>query len=126
MALRHEFYLVLSHTMKRFPVILLAFLALACKKDKPLNTNPRHVTYLVTGTRIKLNFIDSTSGFLRDQLYTDSFHYDFWRKPGTSIGITVNPASSADTIYNWEIRVDGKLVANAFSTGGAYLSIPYF
>jgi hypothetical protein len=111
--------------MKFFPVIFLVVLASACKKDKPLNTQPRHITYLVTGTRIKLNFIDSTSGFLKDQLYTGSFHYDFWRKPGTSIGITVNAASSTDTIYNWEIRVDGKLVANAFSVGGAYLAVPY-
>ena len=111
--------------MKLIPVIFLALFILACKKDKPLNTNPRHVSYLVTGTRIKLNFIDSTSGFLRDQFYTGSFHYEFWRKPGTSIGITVNSASSTDTIYNWEIRIDGKLVANAFSVGGAYLAVPY-
>src|SRR4051812_17533029 len=101
--------------MKRFPVIFLAVFALACKKDKPLNTNPRHVTYLVTGTRIKMNFIDSTSGFLRDHFYTVFFHYDFGQNPATSIGIPATPASPADTIYNWEIRVDGKLVANALS-----------
>src|SRR5882672_5438673 len=111
--------------MKLFPVICLATFFLACKKDKPLNTHPRHVTYLVKGTHIKMNFIDSTSGFLRDQFYTGSFLYEFMRKPGTSIGMTVNAASSADTIYNWEIRVDGMLVANAFSVGGAYLSVPY-
>ncbi|MDO6430414.1 hypothetical protein Q4E93_07445 [Flavitalea sp. BT771] len=111
--------------MKHFPLICLAALAFACKKDKPLNTSPRHVTYLVTGTHLKLNFIDSTSGFLKDQLYTGAFHYEFWRKPGTSIGITVNAASFTDTIYNWEIRIDGKLVANAFSVGGAYLAVPY-
>jgi hypothetical protein len=111
--------------MKCFPVICLAVLALACKKDKPLNTQPRHVTYLVKGTHIKMNFIDSTSGFLKDQRYTDSFRYEFMRKPGTGIGMTVNAASPADTIYGWEVRIDGKLVANAFSVGGAYLAVPY-
>lgn len=72
-----------------------------------------------------MNFIDSTSGFLRDQLYTDSFRYDFMRKPGTSIGMTVNVPVAEDVIYSWEIRIDGKLVANAFSIGGAYLAVPY-
>jgi len=81
--------------------------------------------YLVKGTRIKLNFIDSTSGFLRDQLYTDSFRYEFMRKPGTGIGMSVGVATSSDSIYGWEIRVDGRLVANAFSVGGAYLAVPY-
>lgn len=114
--------------MKRYVIICIVAMAFGCKKDKPPVNNypPRHVLYLVKGTHIKLNFIDSTSGFLREQLYTDSFHYDFWRKPGTGIGMSVGVASPADTIFGWEIRVDGKLCANAFSVGGAYLSIPYF
>lgn len=91
-----------------------------------MNNTPRHVLYLVKGSHIKMNFIDSTSGFLRDQVYADSFRYEFKRRPGTGIGITVNVPSPGDTIYNWEVRIDGKLVANAFSVGGAYLNIPYF
>ena len=113
--------------MKRYLAIFIVVAALSCKKDKPpVNYPPRHVTYLVKGTRIKLNFIDSTSGFLRDQLFTDSFRYEFMRKPGTYIGITVGTATPDDLIYGWEIRIDGKLVANAFSVGGAYFNIPYF
>ena len=107
-------------------IIMTAF---ACKKDKPPVNNypPRHVVYLVKGTHIKLNFIDSTSGFQQDQLFTDSFRYEFRRKPGTGIGMSVGVVSpDQDEIYNWEIRIDGKLVANAFSVGGAYLNIPSY
>jgi len=105
----------------------MAVMAFACKKDKPpvINYPPRHVMYLVKGTHLKMNFIDSLSGFQQDQLYTDSFRYEFWRKPGTGIGMSVGVVTPGqDTISIWEIRIDGKLVANAFSVGGAYLSIP--
>jgi hypothetical protein len=114
--------------MKRYLVILIVAAAFACKKDRTQTSNypPRHVLYLVKGTQIKMNFIDSNSGFQRDQLFSDSFRYEFSRKPGTGIGISVGVASPQDTIYSWEIRIDGKLTANAFSVGGAYLSIPYF
>jgi len=114
--------------MKRYVVILIVATALACKKDRQQTSNypPRHVLYLVKGTHIKMNFIDSISGFRQGQLFTDSFRYEFSRKPGTGIGMSVGIADSTDVIYGWEIRVDGKLVANAFSVGGAYLNIPYF
>jgi hypothetical protein len=111
-----------------YPVLLMAVVMTACKKDKPKPPPyypPRHVMYLVKGTHIKLNFIDSTGGFLRDQLYTDSFRYEFWRTPGTNIGMSVGIAALSDVIYGWEIRVDGKLRANAFSTGGAYMAVPF-
>jgi hypothetical protein len=34
-------------------------------------------------------------------------------------------ASPADSIITWEISIDGKLYANAFSPGGAYMLVPY-
>lgn len=114
--------------MKRYVVIFIAVMAFACRKERPPVSNypPRHVMYLIKGTHIKLNFIDSTGGFQRDRLFTDSFRYEFWRKPGTGIGMSVGVATPEDVIYGWEIRIDGKLCANAFSVGGAYLNIPYF
>jgi len=104
---------------------LLTIAALSCKKTPPVHYAPRHVMYLVRGSHIRLNFIDSTSVFQRDRIYTDSFRYEFKRGPGTGIGMSVGVPSPADTISGWELRIDGKLYANAFSTGGAYLTIPY-
>jgi len=115
--------------MRRYVVIFIAAMAFACKKDKPKPPAyypPRQVQYLVKGTHIKVNFIDSVSGFQRDRVYSDSFRYVFMRAPGTYIGITVGTPSAEDVIYGWEIRIDGKLTANAFSTGGAYFNVPYF
>ena len=106
-------------------LFLIIAAGLSCKKDKPVHYPPRHVTYWVRGSHIKLNFIDSTSVFQSGKVYTDSFRYEFNRGPGAGIGMSVGIPSLSDTIYNWELRIDGKLYANAFSTGGAYLTIPY-
>ena len=108
---------------------LLFIAAASCDKDndnvKEVTFPPKDITYVVKGTNIKLNFIDSQSVFQRDRVFKDSFHYAFKKGPGAQIGISVNSQSPADTIYSWHIFINGKLYANAFSVGGAYLTVPY-
>ena len=86
---------------------------------------PKDILYVVKGTHLKLNFIDSQSVFQKDRAFQDSFHYAFKKGPGAQIGISVHSQSPADTIYSWHIFINGKLYANAFSEGGAYLTVPY-
>ena len=108
----------------------LIIIAGSCKKDKePKEPVPgfaeKNILYLVKGTHLKLNYIDSESVFQRDQVFQDSFRYEFRKGPGASIGITINRQSASDTIYSWHIFINGKLYANAFSEGGVYLTVPY-
>jgi hypothetical protein len=116
-------------SLKQFSVLLgltaLAFCA--CKKsdDPTPSYPPREVTYVVKGTKFTLNFIDSSNAFEKGVIKQDSFRYDFWKGPGTNIGITVASFSPSDTVYSWEIYIDGKLSANALGQGGAYFGVPY-
>jgi hypothetical protein len=118
----------------RFPLWLLVILSVAfiqCKKDhkRALDNLPsypsRLVHYKVSGTNVRLDYIDSTSTFLTDQPLNGNFDYEFRRGPGTQIGINVDPADSTGAVFSWEIYIDNKLFANAFSRGGAYFIIPY-
>ena len=109
--------------------VLLAVTGASCDKDKEVIKEvtfiPKDILYVVKGTQLKLNFIDSQSVFQRDRVFKDSFHYAFKKGPGAQIGISVNSQSPADTIYSWYIFINGKLYANAFGIGGAYLTVPY-
>ena len=109
--------------------VLLAASSASCDKEKEVIKEvtfiPKDILYVVKGTQLKLNFIDSQSVFQKDRVFKDSFHYQFKKGPGASIGITVNRQSTSDTIYSWHIFINGKLFANAFSEGGAYFTIPY-
>jgi hypothetical protein len=109
--------------------IVTLITATSCDKDKDnvkeVTFPPKDITYIVKGTNIKLNFIDSQSVFQQDKVFTDSFHYAFKKGPGANIGISVHSLSPADTIYGWQILINGKLYANAFSGGGAYFTVPY-
>ncbi|MEO6230473.1 MAG: hypothetical protein ABJB11_12970 [Ferruginibacter sp.] len=104
-------------------------LAMSCKKEKNGDILPqagvKNVSYSVKGTHIKLNFIDSNSVFQSGKLYQDAFTYSFKKGSGAGIGISVFKQAPGDTIYSWSITIDGKLYANAFSEGGAYLSVPF-
>jgi hypothetical protein len=116
---------------KKFYFFYFAFgiivAAVSCRKDRDKEKTypPKNITYIVKGTNIKLNFIDSQSVFQQNKVFADSFHYSFKKGPGAGIGISVHALSPADTIYGWQILINGKLYANAFSTGGAYLTVPY-
>jgi hypothetical protein len=111
-------------------ICLVLLFNISCKKDKD---DPKEavagtskVLYVVDGTHFRLNFIDSNSVFKRDQLFSDHFAYEFRKGSGASIGMsifTLDPTT--DSIYSWKIYIDGKLYANAFSEGGAYLTVPY-
>lgn len=108
----------------------LNFMSLSCGKDKPKEifsnqATLKTVVYLVKGTNLKLDFIDSNSVFQTNMVYVDSFKYEFKKGSGASIGISIFKASSSDTIYSWSIFIDNKLYANAFSEGGAYFTVPY-
>ena len=117
---------------KKHPLLLFVLLVIAatsCDKDKEVIKEvtfiPKDILYVVKGTHLKLNFIDSQSVFQKDRAFQDSFHYAFKKGPGAQIGISVHSQSPADTIYSWHIFINGKLYANAFSEGGAYLTVPY-
>ncbi len=111
--------------------IFIAVSLFSCKKDsgnkdKPdSNFPPKHIVYLVKGTNFRLNYIDSNSVFQHDQLFKDSFRYEFDKGPGASIGISIYLPSQTDTIFSWYIYINNKLYADAFSEGGAYLTVPY-
>jgi hypothetical protein len=101
----------------------------SCSKDKQKAEPPytiRTVSYIVTGTRFKLNFIDSNSVFQENLIYTTGFRYEFQAGSGSEIGISIFKSAPDDLIYSWEIYIDDKLYANAFSEGGAYFTVPKF
>lgn len=107
-------------------VVSLGLIAcICCKKEVPKVYNPKKVVYLVRGTQFRLNFIDSNSVFQKDKVFRDSFRYEFIKGPGASIGISIYRFSAADTIFSWELFLDGQLFANAFSEGGVYSTVPY-
>ncbi len=85
----------------------------------------RSVTYSVKGTNFNVSFIDSNTIYKVNQVYKDSFVYEFRKGSGAGIGMTVSPQSTSDTVYSWRITIDGALYANAFSEGGAFFNIPY-
>ncbi|MEO5564983.1 MAG: hypothetical protein ABIR18_16170 [Chitinophagaceae bacterium] len=104
---------------------------LSCKKDNELEDNingkagDRKITYVVDGTHFRLNYIDSNNVFQRDRTFTDHFSYEFSKGSGASIGMSIFLLDPSDQIYSWKIYIDDKLYANAFSEGGAYLTVPY-
>lgn len=107
---------------------LLFVLLFACKKEtqQTARAKTRDIVYEVSGTHFKLNYIDSNSVFKRDEVYNDTFRYAFKKGSGASIGISISKQTSDDQIYSWKIYIDGQLYANAFSEGGAYLTVPYY
>ncbi len=120
--------------LSKFKIVLwassLIFIILSCGKDKVKEifnnqAGLKTVVYLVKGTNLKLDFIDSNSVFQTHKVYADSFRYEFKKGSGASIGISIFKVSSSDTIYSWSIFIDNKLYANAFSEGGAYFTVPY-
>lgn len=118
---------------KYIPAAILPFLIcfiISCKKEKaPPNASTqaviRIVSYNVKGSNIRVNFIDSNTVFQKDKTYHGSFDYTFRKGSGAPIGISVFKQTALDTIYSWTLTIDGKLYANAFSEGGAYLSVPF-
>ncbi len=114
----------------RLPVLLTGLLMgmLSCKKnhDQPTKTYPpKQVIYSVKGSNFVLNYLDSNHVFQSNKTFQGSFDYTFLSAPGSAIGITISPASPADSITYWGIFIDGKLYANAYSAGGAYMLVPY-
>jgi hypothetical protein len=105
--------------------LVFAFSFFSCKKEPPPDFTPKIVSYLVTGSNFRLNFIDSNMAFQRDRNFSGSFLYEFRKAPGTNIGISIFKSSPADSITSWRLSIDGKLYANGFSEGGAYMQIPY-
>lgn len=105
------------------------------KKETPLpqieNDHPENVAvkkkivYLVKGSNFRLNLIDSNSVFRRDIYMKDSIRYSFNKGSGASIGMSVFKQTITDTIFYWEISVNGEVKANAHSVGGAYFMVPY-
>lgn len=116
---------------KGIPALLIGLFvigALSCKKnhDEPPKTYPpKQVIYSVKGSNFVLNYIDSNSNFQSNQAFQGSFDYTFYKTPGSPIGMSIALASAADSIISWSIFIDGKLYANAYSTGGAYMLVPY-
>jgi len=112
----------------RVVIVVLLITALSCtKKENPVPRGKiRDILYRVKGSNIRLNYIDSNSVFQRDQVFSDSFSYAFKKGSGASIGISVYRYSPDDQVTEWDIYIDGKLYANAFGEGGAYLTVPYY
>jgi len=114
-----------------FPLCLVAGVIFSCNKaathpsSGPGATTPRQILYLIKGTHFNLNFIDSNNIFHQNVTIVDSFHYAFTKGAGGNIGISITRYTPSDIIYSWEIYIDGKLYANAFSEGGAYMVVPY-
>jgi hypothetical protein len=113
-----------------FPLCLAVAVIFSCNKaathpSGPGTTTPRQILYLIKGTNFNLNFIDSSNNFQQNVTMVDSFHYSFKKGAGGNIGISILRYTPADIIYSWEIYIDGKLYANAFSEGGAYMVVPY-
>lgn len=97
------------------------------KKEQPgkMVVSKKKIVYLVKGTHFRLNYIDSNSVFQTDRLYKDSARITFNKNSGEYIGMSVLKPLPTDTIFSWEIFINGRLHANAFSPGGAYFIIPY-
>ncbi|HMH22021.1 MAG TPA: hypothetical protein VK563_09600 [Puia sp.] len=119
-----------SHKYLLFLLGLVGAVSYSCNKANskpsgPASTTPRQIQYLIKGTKFNLNFIDSNNNFQQNQTMVDSFHYSFKKGAGGNIGISITRYTPADIIYSWEIYIDGKLYANAFSEGGAYMVVPY-
>ncbi len=103
----------------------------SCKKNSTnpdgkgdTNTTKHQVTYTVSGTNFTLNFIDSNNVFESGVKSSGTWTYTFKQGSGANIGLTVNAAASTD-VSSWAIEIDGDAKANAFSTGGAYFTVPY-
>ena len=71
--------------------IFILITTASCEKDKVKEVifPTKDITYVVKGSNIKLNFIDSQSVFQRDWVFKDSFHYAFKKGPGAQIGISI-------------------------------------
>ncbi len=95
--------------------------------DAPINPVGalRTVKYSIVGTNFQINYIDSNTIYKSNEVYKDSFVYEFKKGSGAGIGLTVAKQSSSDTIYSWRITIDDVLYANAFSDGGAFFTVPY-
>jgi|GEM_PF-1295150 len=106
-------------------LIFYGVTCISCKKEVPPVFIPKKVVYLIKGTKFRLNYIDSNSVFQKDKIYKDSFRYEFTKGPGASIGISIFRFSPSDSIYSWELFLDGQLFGNAFSEGGIYTTVPY-
>src|SRR5262245_10436437 len=100
-----------SSRLTKIIVLLITVTACySCYKERPAkHYPPKKITYLVTGTKFKLNYIDSNSFFQKDQVYSESFRYEFMKSPGSSIGITIHLFSDTDQIYSWNIYINDKL-----------------
>lgn len=117
-------------------LISAAGAGISCKKGKTIDLSPepkkpeyvaiaKRITYKIKETNFRLNYVDSTGKFLKDVLRKDSMRYEFKRGSGAGIGFSVSKEDSTDTIYFWEILVDGKPKANSEGAGGAYFIVPY-
>ena len=121
----------LSYTL----LILFFFTAGSCNKSKHHHNDDdspivpvaalRTIAYSVKGTNFSVSFIDSNTVYQVNQVYKDSFEYEFKKGSGAGIGMTISQQSSSDTIFSWRITIDGVLYANAFSEGGAFFNVPY-
>ncbi|MBC7913004.1 MAG: hypothetical protein H7Y07_02675 [Pyrinomonadaceae bacterium] len=123
-----------------FFVSLLCMCSTSCKKDKKesdvspeakkeqpgkMVVTKKKIVYLVKGTYFRLNYIDSNSVFQTDRRFQDSARITFNKNSGEYVGMSVFEQLPKDTIFSWEIFINGRLHANAFSPGGAYFIIPY-
>lgn len=106
-------------------VTLCVFLAVGCKKRADIIFEPKQVVYNVKGTHFRVSYIDSNSVFVQNQFFRNEFTYVFRKSPGSPVGMSINTATVADTVYSWGIALDGRVFANAFSPGTAYLNIPF-
>ncbi len=95
------------------------------KKQQESVAVKKKIVYLVRGTNFRLNYIDSNSVFKRGESGKDSVKYSFNKGSGENIGISIFKQLESDSIFYWEITINGKVQANAFSPGGAYMMIPY-
>ena|SRR5579871_1613603 len=108
-----------------------AISSFSCKKNSSdpdgssSSTTKKTVSYTVTGTKYTVSFIDSTNSYEQGVTESGTWTYTFKQGSGANIGMTIALATSSDTIDSWEITVDGKLYANAYSAGGAFFTVPY-
>lgn len=125
-----------NQTIFRILLLISIFFSIACNKAKHRHNDDdapivpvgalRTIVYSIKGTNFNVSFIDSNTIYQRSQVYKDSFVYEFKKGSGAGIGMSVAKQSpSTDTIYSWQITIDGVLYANAFSEGGAFFDVPY-
>lgn len=124
----------MSINMRSVKIISLSLLIIwctSCSKTKTDKNDPgpdgssKKIVYTVTGTHFKLNYIDSNSVFHNGEIHDGTFRYEFNKGSGAYIGISIFVLQPSDHIDSWTIHIDNKLVANAFSEGGAYFTVPY-